>query len=149
MTETSEYEVRCKTCFKKFTTQLFDGHEKNLWLVGNKDWYCDSCKSEYFDNQTSQLTKAHKEMGFPELTGSPKRISWAEKIRAELLNKLGFLRERLTFDDEKEKEASDQAFNLLLKAWQEQTEAKWWIDNRRMTVRDISLGLEKFSGSSE
>ena len=149
MTETNDYEVRCKTCYTKFTTQLFEGHEKNLWLVGNKDWYCESCKAEYFDKQTSQLTKAHKEKGFPELTGTPKRVSWAEKIRAELLNKLGFLKERLTFDDEKEKAASDQAFDLLLKAWQEHTDAKWRIENRRMTVRDIALSLEKFSGSAD
>jgi hypothetical protein len=110
-----DYEVRCKTCYKKFTMQLFEDHDKNLWLVGNKDWYCKTCTAEYLDKQTSKLTKAHASMGFPPLKGTPKRISWAEKIRAELLNKVNFLKERLTFDDPKAKKASDRAFNLLYK----------------------------------
>jgi hypothetical protein len=142
-----DYEVRCKTCYKKFTMQLFEDHDKNLWLVGNKDWYCKTCTAEYLDKQTSKLTKAHASMGFPPLKGTPKRISWAEKIRAELLNKVNFLKERLTFDDPKAKKASDRAFNLLLQKWQSQNDAKWWIDNRSMTVRDISESVQKLTAS--
>ncbi len=150
MTETVyDYEVRCKTCYTKFTTQLFEDHDKNLWLVGNKDWYCETCKAGYFEKQTSLLTKTHAELGFPSLTGTPKRISWAEKIRAELINKVGFLKERLVFNEDKEKEISDQAFNLFLHKWQEKTDAKWWIDNRKMTVRDISDGIKKLRESMD
>jgi len=115
--------------------------------VGNKDWYCETCKAEYFEKQTSRLTQSHEEMGFPSLIGSPKRISWAEKIRAELLNKVRFLKERLTSDDDKEKETLDRAFNMFLQDWQEQTDAKWWIDNRNMTVRDISNRVKKLTDS--
>jgi len=103
----SEYEVRCKTCYKKFTTQLFESHEKNLWLVDKKDWYCETCKTEPFEKQTSKLAKSHAKIGFPTLIGTPKRVSWAEKIRADLINKVSFLKQSLVFNDDKEKETSD------------------------------------------
>ncbi len=143
--ENYDYDVRCKTCYKKFTTQLFENHEKNLWLVSNKDWYCETCKTEYFEKQTSELAKSHAKIGFPMLVGTPKRISWAEKIRAELINKVNFLKESLTFNDDKE--VSDHAFNLFLQEWQEKTDAKWWIDNRKITVMNISERIKKLAGS--
>ncbi len=140
-----DYDVRCKTCYKKFTTQLFENHEKNLWVAANKDWYCETCKAEYFEKQTSKLAKSHAQIGFPMLVGTPKRVSWAEKIRAELINKVNFLKESLKFNDDKEKEISDHAFNLFLQEWQEKTDAKWWIDNRTITVRDISHRIKELT----
>lgn len=136
--ETCEYDVRCKTCFEKFKVPLFDSHEKNLWLVDNKDWYCEPCKAEYFEKQTSELTQSHAKIGFPELAGTVKQISWAVKIRAELINKVDFLKQSLTFNDDAQKRESDLAFDQFLQEWQEETKAKWWIDNRRITVRNIS-----------
>ncbi|MEZ4549469.1 MAG: hypothetical protein R2874_03055 [Desulfobacterales bacterium] len=46
--DTNTYQVTCRTCRKKFSVQLFDTHEKNLFVVDKKDWYCDGCKKEYF-----------------------------------------------------------------------------------------------------
>lgn len=66
-----------------------------------------------------------------------------------MLNKVNFLRERLVFDDEKEKEISERGFNLLLQEWQGHTDAKWWVDNRKMTVRDISDSVEKITRSCD
>jgi len=136
--EIYDYDVRCKTCFEKFKVQLFENYEKNLWLVDNKDWYCEPCKTEYFEKQTSKLSQSHAKIGFLELAGTAKQISWAEKIRAELINKVKFLKESLVFNDDVQKEQSDLAFDLFMQEWQKETEAKWWIDNRRTTVRDIS-----------
>jgi len=86
-------------------------------------------------------------IGFPALIGTPKRISWAEKIRADLINKVNFLKKSLVFNDDKEKETSDLTFNLFLQEWQEKTDAKWWIDNRKITVRDISDRIKKLASS--
>ncbi|MBL6996734.1 hypothetical protein [Desulfobacula sp.] len=47
----------------------------------------------------------------------------------------------------KEKETSDLAFNLFLQEWQEKIDAKWWIDNRKTTVRNISDRIQKLAGS--
>ncbi len=143
--EIYDYKVRCKTCYEKFTTQLFESHEKNLWLVDKKDWYCETCKAEHFEKQASELAKSHAKIGFCELVGTPKRVSWAEKIRAELINKVNFLKDSLVFKDDTEKETSDMAFNLFLQEWQEITDAKWWIDNKKTTVRDISNKIKQLS----
>jgi hypothetical protein len=132
------YEVKCRTCRTLFKVQLFDSHEKNLFVADKKDWYCENCKKEYFKKQTAELSNAHKSIGFQELQGSDKMISWAEKIRGELVNKVNYLKGSLTFKNDIEKKLSEKAFELLFTQWQEQTEAKWWIDNRTMNVRDIS-----------
>lgn len=139
------YEVSCRTCRAKFKVQLFDSHEKNLFVADKKDWYCDKCKKQYFKEQTQALSDAHKSIGFPELQGTAKMISWAEKIRAELINKVNYLKDSLTFADEAEKKVSDAAFEEFLNRWKARTDAKWWIDNRKITVRDISGRIARIS----
>ncbi len=141
--EIYDYDVTCKTCLKTFTVQLFDSHEKNLFVVDKKDWFCDACKKDYFNKQTESITKQHQEIGFPELTGTAKMVSWAVKIRGELINKVDYLKKSLTFDTDEEKAASDNAFDQFIRGWQEVEQAKWWIDNRRMTVRDISQSIDE------
>ena len=144
MTEdTYSYDVKCRTCRKKFTVQLFDSHEKNLFLVDNKYWFCDACKKEYSEKQTEKMTGEHQTLGFPGLDGTPKMVSWAVKIRGEMINKANYLKQSLTFGSDDEKALTDKAFELLFKEWQDRTGAKWWIDNRRMNVRDISKRIEE------
>lgn len=145
--EIYDYDVRCRTCRTKFKVQLFESYEKNLFLVDNKDWYCEKCKKAYLKKQADELTKAHQSIGFSELTGTAKQVSWAVKIRAELINKVDYLRQSLTFENEDAKKLSDTAFETFLKEWHEITEAKWWIDQRKMTVRDISKGVAEISES--
>lgn len=140
--QSPNYEVKCRTCYKKFTVQLFDSHERNLFLVDKKDWYCDKCKKQYFQEQTAKLTDAQKETGFPKLEGSEKRVSWAVKIRGEMINKVNYLKSSLNIEAENEKAASDKAFDQFLQEWKTITDAKWWIDNRTMNVRDISIKIQ-------
>ncbi len=134
----STYEVKCRTCRAKFKVQLFDSHDRNLFVVDKKDWYCDDCKKAYFSDQTLKLLKEQMTQGFHDLTGTEKMVSWAVKIRGEILNKVDYLKKSLRFKNEEEKKQSDKAFESLFSEWREKTEAKWWIDNRKMTVRDIS-----------
>jgi len=146
MTEQScEYKVRCKSCFNQFSVQMYDSHEKCLWLVDNKDWYCDSCKQKSFDKKTATLSKANASLGFPQLTGTPKRIAWAEKIRAELINKTNYLNQSLNHEDEDAKALSDKAFLLFFQEWQKEKDAKWWIDKRMTNVRDISIRIKEIT----
>jgi hypothetical protein len=141
------YVVRCHTCHTKFKVELFESHEKNLFLVDKRDWYCDKCKKAYFSKQTESLSKTHQDMGLPALTGTAKMISWAEKIRAELINKVNYLRKSLSFDNADARQRSERAFEMFFKQWQHQSTAKWWIDNRRMTVMDISEQIQQLSAS--
>lgn len=140
-----DYEVKCRTCYQKFTVQLFESHQKNLFLVDHKHWYCDKCKKEYLDQQTAKLKASQKEGGFCELEGSAKRISWAVKIRKELMNKVNYLKSSLKFETDDEKALSDEAFDIFIKEWQALKEAKWWIDHRNMNVRDISLKIQEIT----
>ncbi len=145
--EIYNYDVKCRSCRTVFTVQLFDSHEKNLFMVDKKDWYCEKCKKAYFKKQTTTLSKAHQAIGFPELQGSQKQISWAEKIRAELINKVDYLKKSRQFENDDEKKMSDSAFEMFLKQWQEETAAKWWIDQRQMNVKNISDKIEEISQS--
>lgn len=124
---------------------MFDNHEKCLWLADNKNWYCDLCKKAYLDKQTATLSKANAKSGFPKLTGTPKRIAWAEKIRAELINKANYLNQSLNHEDEDAKALSDKAFLLFFQEWQKVTDAKWWIDNRSTNVREISIRIKEIT----
>jgi len=128
--ETYDYDVKCKTCRKTFTVQLFDSHE---------------CKNDYFQAETDKRNLEQKEIGFSELTGTAKTISWATKIREEMINKVNYLKQSLSFDDEEDKVVSDKAFEVFFSEWYEQTTAKWWIDNRRMNVRDISTRIAEIT----
>jgi len=139
------YTVKCSTCRTPFKVQLFDSRERALFLVDKKDWYCEKCKKEYFRKETSKLTEAHRELGFSELEGSSKMISWAEKIRAELINKVNYLQNSLSFESDLDKKVSDEAFQAFFQEWQANTEAKWWIDRRKMNVRDISTEIGRLS----
>jgi len=141
------YNVKCRTCRTTFKVQLFESHEKNLYVADKKDWYCETCKKEYFSKQTEKFTKVNQSIGFNALKGSVEMIAWAEKIRAELINKVDYLKKSLTFVTDDEKELFEKAFVKFLQQWQKETEAKWWIDNRKITVRDISKKIAEISES--
>lgn len=145
MTEDFTYDVICKECYKKFQVEMFGTESRNIYLANNKDWYCEDCKKKYVKEKTRELTEAQKSTGFPELTGTAKQVSWAVKIRAELVNKVEYLQQSLSFESDQAKEASENAFGLFFKEWQEITTAKWWIDNRKITVRDISTRIAEIS----
>jgi len=141
------YDVKCRTCHTHFKVELFENHEKNLFLVDKKDWYCEKCKREYFKNQAEKLSQKNMAIGFPALAGTLKMVSWGEKIRSELINKVDYLKKSLQFETEKEKDLSDKAFDFFLGEWQGKTAAKWWIDHRKITVRDISKRITELSDS--
>lgn len=139
------YDVRCRTCHTLFKVQLFENHEKNLFLADKKDWYCEKCKKEYFSKQTEKLIRAQQAIGFPELKGSQKMVSWAVKIRADLMNKADYLKKSLKFENDDERELSEKAFERFFEEWHEKTDAKWWIDRRKMNVQAISKRVEEIS----
>ena len=112
-------------------------------MVDKKDWYCETCKKEYFSQQTKRLIKEQETHGFQDLKGSPKSISWAVKIRGELIGKLSYLKQHLRFENSDEQDLWEKAFALFLSEWQTETNAAWWIDHRKMTVRDISKRIRE------
>jgi hypothetical protein len=142
---TQTYEVKCRTCRTLFKVALFDSHEKNLFVVDKKDWYCDACKKAYFSRQTTELSGKQQEIGFPALTGTEKMVSWAVKIRGEMMQKVDYLKKSLKFANDAEAKISEKAFSMFMDEWRQATDAKWWIDRRTMNVRDISLRIKELS----
>ena len=60
--------------------------------------------------------------GFPDLTGSPKQITWATKIRQD------FIDEYFPFD-----KLADEGREFMLRFLSEKKESRFWIDNRDNT----------------
>jgi hypothetical protein len=78
---------------------------------------CTDCRKVAQGAETTKITE-----GLVALTGSPKQIAWATKIRAEFLA------------DQKQRtpDTADghKAYELLKQAANTKSEAAWWIDNR-------------------
>lgn len=82
-----------------------------------------------------------EDLGYKTLTGSPKQIAWAEKIRFEKIQKAvdNF---NLVIDNEIEKFIEDEEGREAKKAAiisvAGHSEAKWWIDNRYRIGEEIA-----------
>lgn len=80
------------------------------------------------------------DLGYKSLTGSPKQIAWAEKIRFEKIQSAvdNF---NLLIDNEVEKAIADEKGREAKKAAiisaAGHSEAKWWIDNRNRIGEEI------------
>jgi hypothetical protein len=138
-----DYDVKCRTCSAKFKVQMFDTHERNLYLVDNKYWFCNKCKKDYFSKETLKFQESNTVKGFGPLEGVEKSISWAEKIRFEMINKFELLKQTITYKSDEEKEIYEKAFDIFLKEWFVISDPKWWIEKKRMNVRDITLRVEE------
>jgi len=44
-----------------FKVQLFESHEKNMFLVDKKDWYCEKCKKNI---------SLSRQQNFPDTSGN-------------------------------------------------------------------------------
>ncbi|MCP3925671.1 MAG: hypothetical protein GY714_24145 [Desulfobacterales bacterium] len=137
-----DYDVKCRTCNQKFKVQMFDSHDRNLYLVDNKHWFCDKCKKDFFSKQTAELQEKNTLKGFLELEGSDKSISWAEKLRSEMMNKFEIYKQTVTHQSDEDKELFEKANEIFLSEWFATKDAKWWIDNKKMNVRDMRLKIE-------
>ncbi|MET8605691.1 hypothetical protein ABZV92_19330 [Streptomyces rubiginosohelvolus] len=116
------------------------------WLE-NSD--CGSCWKSRQDRRRAQDAErdaaANRSAGLPELQGSPRQITWAETIRASMLDGLTLARERLTqasrtADGEEQRsrlerhlQHTDRAHAAIAGV----TSAKWLIDHRDLQTRGL------------
>lgn len=86
-----------------------------------KNWYTAEANDEY-----------------PELTGSEKQVAWAEKIRrqyvADMINKLNRAMSIHIGKVEGSKENIVDILSAIEKVVNQNTEAKFWIENRNTLV---------------
>lgn len=77
----------------------------------------------YVNCMSDEMTQQAMTDDWPELTGSPKQVTWAEDIRRDGIAKIG-------------RHYHDPALrDLLIAALQRQVDAKWWIDTRHLWSR--------------
>lgn len=129
----SKYEVTY-SCGHKETMQLY-GKEKDR--QEKIEWYrtrlCPDCYQAY---QAEHIKSKKEEYGLPALTGSPRQIAWAEKIRDKAIEEYEHLveQEKVKYDYKPDFEVRLKETLETLKPikdiFTEETEAKFYIDNR-------------------
>lgn len=128
----AKYDIK-HTCGHEETVALFgktkDRERRIEWLEGQP------CRECQLKQSTEYAMAAASEMGLPDLSGSPKQIEWAVRIRNDIVKQFESFRNISN-------EASTK-FDLLLS---ESTSAKWWIDNRDADIVDL---LHQFKPSND
>lgn len=104
------------------------GPEKNR--ESRADYYRSCvCADCYRAEQLAAAQKATADL--PALTGSPKQIAWATKIRAKLVTQITEITARIT----------DKAFGDMVRGKiLSQTDSRWWIDHE--TSADIEAYIK-------
>ena len=140
--------VTCK-CGHTITIELFGENEererKIAWQEGS---LCPEC---YRAAQAKEAAKSASEDNLPELTGSEKQVAWAMRIRADRVKEARDLAEGtkarnariLALHPDKAEDAAkadamvDESLAKILAWIRTETEARFWIDTRDETARDL------------
>lgn len=135
-------ECTCELCgnifykeTKRQNRRLADDWEK--WASENIK-VCPDCEREIYEEEAEELAQKASANGLPKLRGSEKQITWAEHIRAELLESMEKSVEeaRECVNGLDEGEEKDRCIKLLrifeqiLIQVRNETSAAWWIDKR-------------------
>lgn len=133
----------CKRCGKTFEreTRWWNSQKAREW----EEWaeknitLCPECRYNDYVAGATKLAREASAIGLPELEGSDKQVTWAEYIRAELLESAGqFLKENWDktreLDDATIKEQNEKVLHALgqiLVQIRLEPRAAWWIGHRR------------------
>jgi hypothetical protein len=124
----------------KYTITRKCGHSEEMQIVGPEkdrpgkaDWLatqsCAACRRE--QNHLS-VDAWIEERGLVKLEGTEKQVSWANKIRKELVEEM----ERFVDLANASPEHPDSAYIIRAYKWTLiQSKAAWWIDRREQTGR--------------
>jgi hypothetical protein len=109
------------------------GHSHHLPYFADKSLPCRDCKREEGLNDAKEVSE-----GWAGLSGSPRQIEWAIKIRAELIRQLEIERSNiLSFNEDDQIDALTILEHINSRARQ-LVDAKWWIDHREeINIRAI------------
>lgn len=141
----AKYDVKM-SCGHVVTVQLFgkmdDRYKKIDWL--EKNGVCTECqkaqKAQEHAEATAKAAEKATAENLPALTGSEKQINWALTIRAEKMADLDTVYNKIVAaaNDDADKIANAkldlQAFKKVFASF---TDAKFWIDNRNYSVKEI------------
>ena len=122
----------------KYDVVFSCGHEERIELFGKgsererkiawweKHGLCSAC---YKAEQQAKAAARATAWELPALTGSPKQIAWAERIRSDFFTDFEDL-EKESGQTTAEAAAKDERFGAFLAWVKSQTEARFWIDHK-------------------
>ena len=122
----------------KYDVVFSCGHEERIELFGKgtererkiawfkKHGLCSDC---YKAEQQAKAEQRAAAWELPALTGSPKQIAWAERIRSDFFTDFEDL-EKESGQTTAEAAAKDERFGAFLAWVKSQTEARFWIDHK-------------------
>lgn len=132
----------------KYEIKMACGHTETHNIVGTNvhgerekkaEWLSTRlCYECYKKQQAEAADKATADAALPELTGSEKQVSWANDIRGKAAPVIAAMQEKIKANAEKSPKQT-AAMQLVLDELRAQTSAKWWIDNRNVTINDAWL----------
>lgn len=143
-------ECTCSTCGSKFIYRKVVSNSSSArsfeeWASANIT-ECEDCRARRLlaarEEENARNAEISREMGYPELKGTEKQVSWATTIREGMM---GVLREYYSAPEragkypEMAKMVLDGLSGILLA----HTSAAWWIENRCRTVREIFAKLRE------
>ena len=138
----AQYSVT-RSCGHVETVNLIGKHKNREWRLENVEpnKLCHACYQAELERQrekaTAEAIEAAKEMELPALTGTEKQIAWAETIRQAVIGRAEeFIYGRLP-------EIERGAAMLGLEEIQKIESARWWIDHRDITLRELEKLLIK------
>lgn len=132
----------------KYDVKFSCGHEGTVELFGKsadrarkiayfeKHGVCSEC---YKMQQAAAVAEKTAAWELPELTGTPKQIAWAERIRSDFFAKFEDM-EKKSGQSTAEAAEKDARFGQFFAWVKGQTEARFWIDHKD-TCPDL-LGRE-------
>ena len=122
----------------KYDVKFSCGHEATVELFGKSSererkiaWFeryglCPCC---YKAEQQDKAAKRAEKWELPALTGSPKQIAWAERIRSEFFLQIEEM-EKESGQSATDSAAKNKRFGEFFNWIKSQTEANFWIDHR-------------------
>lgn len=122
---------RCATCGEEFEYRARkmnsrDARDFEKWAAEHFD-ECPECRQKRIEREREEAAleaaEAAKANGWPELTGSEKQVSWANRIRDERISEL-------IKKNAKEKGKNHDRISAAIQILLQNTRASWWIDNR-------------------
>jgi len=132
----------------KYDVKFSCGHEETVELFGKsadrerkiayfeKHGVCSEC---YKTQQAAAAAEKTAAWELPELTGTPKQIAWAEKLRADRFEEMDNAAKKVGKASAAEAAAADARVARFTNWLKGQTEAKFWIDNRDRTKKELAL----------
>jgi len=133
------------------------GHPGRVQIYGpvkDRDWkekkefskLCPECWKKKLAEENQKAVETAKEMGLPELKGTEKQVAWANSIRLEFIEVIDEEVRELERRNpnnknlEKIKKEFDETKKFML---ENKTEAKYYIDHRDFTIKEILMELYK------